>query len=201
MANGTMPKNRAEAKAQGAKRFFTGDSCKRGHVAERKACDGTCVECAKMLDLKWKAENPARFKETSKKAAARWYASHIEHARAVARKRVANDRELARAKCKKWRADNPIKARIDWDRRRVRKLSAEGSYTVAEADRIRAAQKDKCAACGTRLKGGGHLDHIVALARGGSNWPSNLQWLCAPCNLTKSARDPIEFMQSRGKLL
>jgi hypothetical protein len=28
-----------------------------------------------------------------------------------------------------------------------------------------------------------------------------LQLLCRPCNLSKSARDPIEFMQERGMLL
>lgn len=39
------------------------------------------------------------------------------------------------------------------------------------------------------------------LARGGTNQRTNLQLLCPPCNLSKSAKDPIDFMQSRGFLL
>jgi site-specific DNA-cytosine methylase len=35
----------------------------------------------------------------------------------------------------------------------------------------------------------------------GANWPRNLQWLCAPCNLSKGARDPIVFSKSIGRLL
>lgn len=36
---------RAEAKAQGLKRFFTGEPCKRGHVAERFTSSKRCYEC------------------------------------------------------------------------------------------------------------------------------------------------------------
>ncbi len=55
--------------------------------------------------------------------------------------------------------------------------------------------------CGVGLGRKGHLDHRVALVNGGSNWPNNLQWLCAPCNLSKGAKDEIVFAQSIGKLL
>ena len=46
-----------------------------------------------------------------------------------------------------------------------------------------------------------HLDHKVPLAAGGANEFGNLQLLCPRCNLAKSARDPLDFMQSRGFLL
>jgi 5-methylcytosine-specific restriction endonuclease McrA len=39
------------------------------------------------------------------------------------------------------------------------------------------------------------------MARGGSNWPSNLQLLCKSCNLSKGARDAEEFMREKGFLL
>ena len=44
-----------------------------------------------------------------------------------------------------------------------------------------------CAQCGatTNLE----VDHIVPLARAGSNDPDNLQWLCRPCNRAKGARE------------
>jgi len=34
-----------------------------------------------------------------------------------------------------------------------------------------------------------HIDHIVPLAKGGTNDESNLQALCAPCNLAKGTQD------------
>lgn len=41
-----LPKTRAEAKATGAKHYFTGEPCKHGHIAPRKT-KGACVECLK----------------------------------------------------------------------------------------------------------------------------------------------------------
>jgi hypothetical protein len=45
----------------------------------------------------------------------------------------------------------------------------------------------RCVACGASAADGItlHIDHIVSLFNGGSNEPSNLQTLCAPCNLGK----------------
>jgi 5-methylcytosine-specific restriction protein A len=40
-----------------------------------------------------------------------------------------------------------------------------------------------CAICGRPAE---HLDHVTPLIRGGSDHPSNLQPLCAHCNLAKS---------------
>jgi group I intron endonuclease len=40
-----LPRTRAEAKASGAKKYFTGQPCKNGHVAPRYT-KGSCVECA-----------------------------------------------------------------------------------------------------------------------------------------------------------
>jgi len=41
-----LPKTRSEAKASGAKYYFTGEPCKHGHIAPRKT-KGACVECLK----------------------------------------------------------------------------------------------------------------------------------------------------------
>jgi hypothetical protein len=42
-----LPKTRAEAKATGATHYFTGEPCKHGHIAPRKA-KGACIECLKV---------------------------------------------------------------------------------------------------------------------------------------------------------
>lgn len=42
-----------------------------------------------------------------------------------------------------------------------------------------------CWMCG---KEANSVDHVIPLARGGSNWPANLRPACGPCNSAKGAR-------------
>jgi 5-methylcytosine-specific restriction endonuclease McrA len=44
--------SRAEAKASGLKRYFTGKPCKHGHVAERATVNGLCHECSRLKQLR-----------------------------------------------------------------------------------------------------------------------------------------------------
>lgn len=85
--------------------------------------------------------------------------------------------------------------------RRARMREAEGTHSADDIVRIRKAQKDRCASCRAKLNGAGHVDHITPLIAGGSNWPNNLQLLCEGCNLSKGAKDPLDFNRSRGFLL
>jgi hypothetical protein len=39
----------ADAKAKGLKRYFTGKTCRAGHIAERYASTRNCVECARPI--------------------------------------------------------------------------------------------------------------------------------------------------------
>ena len=86
-------------------------------------------------------------------------------------------------------------------RGRARRAAAAGCYTVADVEKLRSYQNDKCVYCSKTLNGEGHLDHIVALINGGSNWPSNLQLTCNTCNLKKGRKDAIAFAQENGLLL
>jgi len=89
-------------------------------------------------------------------------------------------------------------------RRRARKLNAEGAHTAADISRIFESQRGLCASCNVKLFKSGkhkfHVDHIVPLARGGSDWSDNLQCLCPSCNLSKGAKDPIEWAAQLGRL-
>ena len=49
------------------------------------------------------------------------------------------------------------------------------------------------------LNGGGHRDHIIALANGGSNWPDNFQLLCRFHNVQKHTQCLIEFALRHGR--
>jgi len=52
----------------------------------------------------------------------------------------------------------------------------------------------KCYMCGDPYK---HIDHVIPLSRGGSNWPANLRPACAPCNLRKHNKLPSEVLSCR----
>lgn len=84
---------------------------------------------------------------------------------------------------------------------RVKRQKAEGRYTEHDVRRILKDQKGKCGFCAKKLRNDYHVDHITPLAKGGTNWPHNIQVLCQPCNNRKAAKDPIVFAQENGKLL
>lgn len=114
-------------------------------------------------------------------------------------KRAANRKAWGERTGYKWSRVNPEGQAAKNARRRARSLSAEGAYSSEDVKAIRGMQKGRCACCGDKAKL--EVDHIVPLNAGGTNWPKNLQLLCKPCNASKSDRDQIEFMQSRGALL
>lgn len=190
----------AEARAQGLSHYFTGKPCKRGHIAKRSVVRRGCVECAKITNrasyhrphvkewheayreankaklnqqiAAWQKANREKRSEDNR----RWYYRDVEHARAVHLQKV--------------------------HRRRAIKLQAEGSHTKEELAALLERQGHRCSYCRTDLrKAEKHADHIIALSKGGSDSIENIQYLCAPCNLSKGAKDPQDFAQERGLLL
>ena len=65
----SLPRKRAEAKAFGVKRYYTGKPCKHGHMRERITSNGHCVRC-RTLQERPRLENP-RFNPMKNKMAAR----------------------------------------------------------------------------------------------------------------------------------
>ena len=49
-----------------------------------------------------------------------------------------------------------------------------------------------CCASGVRL----YQDHIINLAAGGQDHPSNMQWLCGPCHHVKSERERLAGLRA-----
>lgn len=60
---------------------------------------------------------------------------------------------------------------------------------------IFAAYGGTCAYCDAPAE---HLDHVVALSRGGADAAHNLLPACAPCNLSKGARSLAEWAATFG---
>jgi 5-methylcytosine-specific restriction endonuclease McrA len=104
-----------------------------------------------------------------------------------------------------WKANNPELykecQRKGWRNRRARKALAVGTFTSDDVKEIIEAQKGRCAYCRKNIRRKYHEDHIVPLARGGSNERSNIQVLCPKCNRKKNKQDPLRFARALGKLL
>lgn len=78
--------------------------------------------------------------------------------------------------------------------RRARMVNAEGSFSSDDVYRLFVCQDGLCTGCYADLiKTTYHVDHIMPLSKGGSNWPDNIQLLCPQCNREKSARLPEEW--------
>jgi 5-methylcytosine-specific restriction endonuclease McrA len=95
----------------------------------------------------------------------------------------------------KYKETHPEQVKIHSMQRRARKRQATGSYTAEEWRNLCACYNFTCLACG-RSEPEIQLtpDHIVPLARGGTNSIDNIQPLCKRCNQSKNART-IDYRQ------
>jgi 5-methylcytosine-specific restriction endonuclease McrA len=129
MADDTNAQNRlivtrAEAKAAGSKRYFTGRPCRKGHLSERYVSKGTCSTCAQTLSAKRYSENRERFcaEQRARQAAnpeakraynAAYHATHREQIREQKRAWNADNREKRLSYFAAWRAANPERVRAN----------------------------------------------------------------------------------------
>ena len=56
---------RADARAKGLSRYYTGVACKHGHLAERYTASKTCCECANATANKSKSKDRAKYTASS----------------------------------------------------------------------------------------------------------------------------------------
>lgn len=160
---------------------------------------GRCRKCdAAAARERWRSDPKAKARDRAYRAARR------EQIRAYDRMRAKRDRSKKRVIIDRWIRRNPDRhaelCRVKAHRRRARERGAVGTFSADDISRITKAQRNRCALCkkkSRRLT----VDHIMPLARGGTNWPHNLQMACLQCNRKKNAKDPIAFMRERGALL
>lgn len=140
--------------------------------------------------------DPVRNREDAKA----WAAANPERKKANnAAWRAANPDRMRQARAE-WKDKNKPRLRIYKQTRRARAAASTGVLSLDIVERLLHVQRGLCANC--RGKPGlFHLDHIMPLALGGVNEDTNVQLLCAPCNLRKSAAHPIDFARQEGRLL
>lgn len=117
----------------------------------------------------------------------------------------SENKERIASSNRKWQKENPEKISGHRRNRRAKRLMAEGCHTPEDIDAILFSQRGLCANCQSKLFKSGrqkfHVDHVMPLALGGSNWPENLQCLCPTCNLSKGAKHPDDWAAANGRLL
>lgn len=175
--------SRRDAIKEGMTRYHTGKPCANGHIAPRKVHSCACVECARILTNRSRhpglnGEAPPQFKNRS----------NLGVSSLVGQLSLFDNSEIGITHLRK-----------DYMRtvkRRVRKMGCEGFHTCNDISELIVMQGGLCGnhRCKCDLsKSGYQTDHIIPLARGGTNWPDNLQVLCPKCNASKGAKMPEDW--------
>lgn len=193
--------SRADAKALGYKRYFTGKSCKHGHVSDRLVSNKMCCDCAKNKISIWRSNNPEKVIQYNRK----YYANNQDKAIVVAAKWRSENPERVKDGCKKYRTENSEKISIRRSslkgranrrkyesKRRAIKIGNEINWTNEDKERVNrlfqeAAQLEKL----TGIKF--HVDHVVPLSRGGPHHPDNLQVVTAKYNMSNGVKTQEEM--------
>ena|SRR5712664_880068 len=89
------------------------------------------------------------------------------------------------AACRRDYEAHKERFRLNNFRRRARKVDAAGSCSSEQLVARIAVFGWRCWMCGDPWE---HIDHVIPLARGGTNWPANLRPACGRCNRRKHAK-------------
>ena len=194
----SLPKTRAEAKATGAKYYFTGEPCKHGHIAARKT-KGACVDCMKLEWAEGAVKRADYFKEYNKVEAVKdrkheWYQENREQVIAAANTRPASARKEYQ---KAWKDKNLVWVRADTKARRRKHRDASPPWlTTKQKAEIRSLYQ--IAITMTKVTGEQYVvDHIWPLRSDevcGLHVPWNLQVIPRAANLAKSNILPDDSM-------
>lgn len=117
-----------------------------------------------------------------------------EYRKLISKQGYEDNRETRIAQASQYQKDNLEKVVTFNANRRARRKKADGYHTLEEVQALAQSQNNLCNCCGSPLiKGNKHLDHIMPIILGGSNYISNLQYLCRFCNLSKNGSHPDEW--------
>jgi 5-methylcytosine-specific restriction endonuclease McrA len=129
-----------------------------------------------LMNKAWADKNPDKVK----KAKSEWASRNIES---------------LRVKSREWSKKNPDKAKILVQNRRARRLASGTRLSYGITRKVLNEQGHKCPGCLTCLDSTPfHIDHFTPLVLGGLHDDNNIQILCASCNLKKSKKHPMRWL-------
>lgn len=147
---------------------------------------------------RWRESNQERIRAQRKA----WAAANKDKRQASWRRWVSANPEKNRAKVRAWALANPELAQAQGRTRRARMQAAPGAHTAAEWRACVERYGRRCFYCGA--SSALTADHIIALARGGSNAIENIVPACRRCNSSKRASDArawIARVRAEGMVL
>lgn len=204
------PTTVAGARAAGSVRYFTGNPCKHGHIAERYTKSTKCIECEHMrlrpdkalryqknrneILAKKKADRVSRpdfynarqqnYRALDPTRNARYGVNAIEYQQQY----YAEHADQLKISIREWRKNNPEKIREYMGRCRAARLLRVPTW-LSKKDKCRISTVYAEAVQLTKSMGvPHHVDHIIPLQGvkvSGLHVPGNLQVLTARENLSK----------------
>lgn len=180
---------------------------------DRGRFTSACKFCIRANVARYRKENPEKARAAVANAEAKkpdhyhglertWKENNKDHLNEWFREWRRKNPEIAKKHTKNWRDKNPASKKQSWQRRRAIKMSALGSHTQDDVRQIYEEHDHRCAYCGItifwEIPFDIHVDHFLALFRGGSDGPDNLRCACADCNLSKGGRLYEDWVKARG---
>lgn len=147
-------------------------------------------EKKKSADERYRRSNPERVRQSTRA----WRGKETTKAKEAeyARRWKAANREKARANFARWQSSHPEQNRERERRRRARKATVVSiDFTPEQLDARMAMFGHRCWMCGGPYE---HVDHVIAIARGGPHVLANLRPACQSCNSSKKDGDWHELM-------
>lgn len=157
-----------------------------------------CKKCRRDYEIgisdklaQYRREYQRENRETLREKQRAYHAKPDKRDRRIERDEINRPKKRAQtnASARRRRQENPeawrIRKRHEMHRRKALKLNAPGFHTPQDIDLQYEKQQGKCAYCQYAVGKDYHVDHVVALSRGGSNGPENLVIACPFCNMSK----------------
>lgn len=153
------------------------------------------LERHKEYRKQWALDNKEHVREKNQK----WYkrvkadpekdAHHLKTQNEYRRKHPEESSRRNKAYWAKHPERYKLKSKTSNIRRKAREKNAQGTFNSNQWLSRFNLYGGRCAYCSCSVTlDSVHIDHVIPLSLGGSNWPSNLVPACAKCNLKKGAR-------------
>jgi hypothetical protein len=176
----------------------------RAYHASHKARRSKTYQERRKLKARLQYANDPAYREACKQRWAAYRKANLGKVRETLREWVAKNREHVREKAREHRARKTIEERRAMDaaarqkhraKRQAknaeafkRRYGAEGEITNTYLNELHHWSDHCCWYCGKPLEGKETLEHIVPLARGGTNYPYNVVLSCTADNFSKQDR-------------